>query len=185
MSGTSGGALRSLNTPLLGLAAYSGTGKTTLLSSLIPLLNDADVQVGVIKHSHHDFEIDRPGKDSHKLRAAGARQLIVASPYRTVLIDERTPAREPNLSELVARFDAPDLDLILVEGFRNERFPKIELHRREFEKPFLFPHDDSIIAVASDEPLSIALPVLDLNRPRHVCDFVLNLLSRKSTGALL
>jgi molybdopterin-guanine dinucleotide biosynthesis protein B len=169
--------------PLLGFAARSGTGKTTLLAELLPLLEAEGLRVGVIKHSHHDVEIDRPGKDSYRLRKAGARQLILASPYRTVLIEEKRPPREPRLAELVVRLDLGSLDLVLTEGFRHEPFPKIELHRHGLGRPFLHPHDTSIIAIASDRKLDTLLPQLDLNRPRQIVQFILGLISLEQTGA--
>jgi len=166
--------------PVLGFAAYSGTGKTTLLTRLLPLLAARQLRIGIIKHSHHDFEIDREGKDSYRLRKAGAVQTLIASPYRTALIEERQPPREPRLDELLARLDRDTLDLVLVEGFRHESFPKIELHRCATGKPFLYPNDPSIIALASDGTADIHLPLLDLNRPEQIAEFILNFAS--STG---
>lgn len=164
------------NLPLLGFAAYSGTGKTTLLTQLIPLLLQQGIIAGVIKHSHHDFDIDYPGKDSYQLRAAGASPVMIASPYRRALITEFRPHREIGLQEHLAAFPTVGLDLILVEGFRHETFAKIELHRASLEKPLLYPHDANIIAVASDTFLETPthLTRLDLNNPQQIADFILH-----------
>lgn len=124
--------------PLLGFAAWSGTGKTTLLEQLIPLLVDRGLRIGVLKHAHHDFDIDQPGKDSYRLRKAGAQQMMVASRRRHARIIE-TELAEADFRQLLASFDQTELDLLLVEGFKHEHFPKIELHRAEIGKPLLFP----------------------------------------------
>lgn len=161
--------------PLLGFAAYSGTGKTTLLRQLIPILRKRGLRPALVKHSHHDFDIDVPGKDSHALRLAGADQVLVASRHRRALIIE-TPEQtdDPPLAELVRLIDPARADLVLVEGFRHEAFPKIELHRPSLGKPLLFPQDPHIIAVACDGPLPVEtrLPVLDLNDPEAIAGFV-------------
>jgi len=159
---------------ILGFAARSGTGKTTLLARLIPILKHRGLKIGVIKHSHHDFEIDHPGKDSHTLRAAGASPVMIVSPHRRALITEFHPRRELDLQAQLADFPQDDLDLILVEGFRHERFAKIELHRPSLGKPPLYPEDDSIIAIASDRQLDSTdcLPRLDLNDPDAIADFI-------------
>ena len=170
--------------PVLGFAAFSGTGKTSLLETLLPMLREGDLRVGIIKHSHHDFEIDRVGKDSFRLRKAGASQMLIASGFRTVVIEEQHPPQEPCLETLLLKLDRSKLDLILVEGFRNERFPKIELHRRAQGKPFLHRQDSSIIAFASDQPCAgTALPQLDLNQPRQILNFILDFIATAQTGA--
>lgn len=161
-------------TPLLGLAAFSGVGKTTLLEALIPILTGHGLRVAVIKHAHHRFDIDHPGKDSHRLRKAGAGRVVIASDRRLALVVEREPPAEPGLDELIAHADAPDIDLILVEGFRHHPFPKIELHRKGLGHPLLHPEDPSIIAVASDAPLDTPLPLLDINDPEGIAAFILN-----------
>ncbi|QXP86977.1 molybdopterin-guanine dinucleotide biosynthesis protein B [Methylococcus capsulatus] len=164
-------------TPVLGFAAFSGTGKTTLLKRLIPLLKRAGLRVGAIKHSHHSFDIDHPGKDSFELRAAGASPVMITSSKRRAVITERETPREPSLAEELALLEDSGLDLILVEGFKHERYPKIELHRPALGKPLLFPEDDSIIALATDDPQpsdSLAIPRLDLNDPRQIADFILD-----------
>ena len=115
--------------PILGFVAASGTGKTTLLTQLIPILKQSGLRIGLIKHSHHDFEIDQPGKDSFRLREAGASSVMLVSRYRRAMITELTPEQELRLDDQLKQFDQTELDLILVEGFKAENFPKIELHR--------------------------------------------------------
>lgn len=172
-----------MDTPVLGFAAFSGTGKTTLLKILIPLLKRAGLKVGAIKHSHHSFDVDHPGKDSFELRAAGATPVIVTSSKRRAVITERETPREPSLAEELAHLEGSGLNLILVEGFKHERYPKIELHRPALGKPLLFPEDDSIIALATDGgtfPDTVPIPRLDLNDPRQIADFILNWLHTRS-----
>ncbi|MDD5275370.1 MAG: molybdopterin-guanine dinucleotide biosynthesis protein B [Methylovulum sp.] len=161
--------------PLLGFAAFSGTGKTTLLTQLIPLLKQHGLRIGLIKHGHHDFDIDQPGKDSFRLRAAGASPVLIVSSKRRAMITEITPERQPALDEQVKCFDQSQLDLLLVEGFKTEAFPKIELHRPSLNQPLLYPSDPHIIAIASDCPLATPdyLPQLDINQPAMIADFIL------------
>ncbi len=160
---------------VLGIAAFSGTGKTTLLKQLIPLLKSRGLRVGLIKKTHHDADIDQPGKDSHELRMAGASPVMLSSSHRRAVITEHEEIRERSLAEELAHFDQKDVDIILVEGFKHERFPKIELHRPSLGKPLLFPDDASIIAIATDGDLSVTpdIPGLDLNSPRQIADFIL------------
>ena len=162
--------------PLLGFAAWSGVGKTTLLRGVSPILSASGLRVGLIKHAHHGFDIDHPGKDSYELRKAGASRVLVASRQRWALMVEQHADADPSLADLVAAIGPGELDLILVEGFRHERLPKVEVHRPSLGRPLLFPDDPSIIAVAADGPvpLATALPQLDLNRPEQVADFVLS-----------
>lgn len=162
--------------PVLGFAAASGTGKTTLLTRLIPLLKQNGLRIGLIKHSHHDFEIDRPGKDSFRLREAGASPVMLVSRYRRAMITEFTSEKEPRLDDQLKQFDQSELDLILVEGFRAEKFPKIELHRPALEKPLLYPNDPDIIAIAADVVLETPayLVQLDLNQPEMIAAFIQN-----------
>ena len=159
--------------PVLGFAAWSGTGKTTLLAQVLPLLRQTGLRVGVIKHAHHDFEIDTPGKDSHILRKAGAEHVLIASDQRWALLHDYPQTREPRLESLLSILPRDQLDLVLVEGFRHLPFPRIELHRTATGKPLLFPGDPHIIAVASDTPLDTRLPVLDLNSPEEVAAFII------------
>jgi len=159
------------STPALGFVARSGTGKTTLLSRLIPILNERGLKVGLIKHSHHDFETDQPGKDSYKLRKAGASPVVLVSKYRRAVITELSSG-EPTLAEQLHCFPEGSVDLVLVEGFKREAFPKVELHREELNHKLLHPRDNSIIAIASNVALSATLPVLDINNPASIADFI-------------
>jgi molybdopterin-guanine dinucleotide biosynthesis protein MobB len=160
--------------PVVGFAAYSGTGKTTLLKEVIPLLRQRGVRVGVIKHAHHSFEIDKPGKDSYELRMAGASQMLIASAQREALVVEKEVEGEADLDRLLAKLDQSSLDIILVEGFKDEAFPKIELYRETMGKPPLHPQDPDIIAVATDceLPAATRLPVLNINAADQIADFL-------------
>ncbi len=162
--------------PVIGFAAWSGTGKTTLLIRLIPLLRAEGLRLALIKHAHHAFDMDHPGKDSYELRKAGASEVIVASDRRIAHIVELETEQEPRLTSLLQRLDPARVDLVLVEGFRHASFAKIELHRATLGKPLLFPDDPSIVAVASDTPLTAdsLLPRLDLNDPAAITRFILD-----------
>jgi len=163
--------------PILGFCAWSGTGKTTLLRQLLPLLVARGMRVAVVKHAHHKFDIDHPGKDSYELRKAGACQMLISSRRRMALMTEFEAGRdEPTLSELLDRLELQHTDLVLVEGFKHERYPKIELHRPSLNKPLLFPDDPNVIAFASDVQIPEAgrhLPALDLNDPGQIADFII------------
>jgi molybdopterin-guanine dinucleotide biosynthesis adapter protein len=162
--------------PILGFAAFSGTGKTTLLTQIIPILKRHGLRIGLIKHSHHSFQIDQPGKDSFRLREAGASPVMLISTHRRAIITEITPTQEPRLDDQLQQFDQSELDLILVEGFKAEPFPKIELHRPSLNKPLLYPNDPNIIAIASDCTLETpdTLTQLDINQPEMIAAFILN-----------
>ncbi|CAG1021364.1 Molybdopterin-guanine dinucleotide biosynthesis adapter protein [Patescibacteria group bacterium] len=164
--------------PIIGFTAASGTGKTTLLTQLIPLLKQRGLRVGLIKHSHHDFEIDYSNKDSFRLRQAGASPVLLVSPYRRVIITETPEHQEPVLNKQLTFLNQSELDLILVEGFKHETFIKIELHRPALNHALLYPNDRHIIAVASDEPIDLPdyLTLLDLNQVAQIADFMLTLL---------
>lgn len=166
------------NPPVLGMAAWSGTGKTTLLEKLLPLLGGRGLRIGMLKHAHHDFDIDTPGKDSYRLRKAGAEQMLIASDRRWALMVETPQCDDVSLSSLLDRLDRPALDLILVEGFRHVDYPKIELHRAALGKPLLFPDDSSIIAIASDTRQDTDLPQLDLNDTAAIADFIADYCTR-------
>jgi len=152
--------------------AKSGSGKTTLLEKVIAELKCRGYRIGVVKHDAHRFEIDHPGKDSYRLTAAGADTMLVSSPEKLAIV-KRHPA-EPPLAELLATYFC-DVDIVLTEGFKKNSFPKIEIHRRE-RSPTLIcrgeEYDPTLLAVASDEPLELDVPLLDLNNPVQVADFV-------------
>lgn len=176
--------LENAHRPLLGFAAYSGTGKTTLLCKIIPILKSRGIRVGVLKHAHHTFDIDHPGKDSHILRHAGASTILIASNKRWALMTE-TPdnTQNPVLNEMLYHLDQSQLDLILVEGFKDESYPKIELHRPSLNKQlrpihYLHKYDKNIIAIATDEKIKTErdIPQLDINDVDQVVDFMLNYL---------
>ena len=177
--------------PLIGFAAFSGTGKTTLLCQIIPLLTARGLRLGLIKHSHHAFELDRPGKDSFVLRQAGAQvhlaqrqprgirlraqQVVVASRRRSAVLRQYPASARLSLAEFLGQFDTDELDLILVEGYKYYPLPKIELYRPSLGHPLLAPDDPDIIAVATDAPLaqSVAVPLLNLNQPCEIADFIM------------
>ncbi|HHX8312975.1 TPA: bifunctional molybdopterin-guanine dinucleotide biosynthesis adaptor protein MobB/molybdopterin molybdotransferase MoeA [Vibrio diabolicus] len=162
-----------LNIPILGFAAYSGTGKTTLLEALLPKLTEAGLRIGMLKHAHHNFDVDKPGKDSYRLRKAGASQMLIASRNRFALMTE-TPEAEAEFEYLLTRFDEDKLDVVLVEGCKNIAFPKIELHREEVGKPWLYPNDENIIAIASDSAeLDSELPQMNINDLEAIAQFVI------------
>ncbi len=162
--------------PVLGFAAYSGTGKTTLLTQLIPLLRAKGLRIAMVKHAHHRFDVDIPGKDSYELRKAGATQMLICSRHRFALMTDLEEDREPVLSEYLDQLDTEAADLVLVEGFKAESFPKIELHRPSLGKDLIYPSDEHIIAVATDEPgmIDTDLPLLPLNHPENIAEFILN-----------
>ena len=174
--------MKNAQIPILGFAAHSGTGKTTLLTKLIPLLRNANIRLGLIKHSHHNFEIDKPEKDSYRLRKSGASPVMLVSSHRRAIITEFDTITEPRLDTQLKAFDQSELDLILVEGFKAEHFPKIELYRPSLNKPLLFPNDPTIIALATDDSRHPTLsthncPVpmlLDINNPHAIASFILH-----------
>jgi molybdopterin-guanine dinucleotide biosynthesis adapter protein len=157
---------------IFGLAGWSGSGKTTLMTALIPELLTRGVTVSTVKHAHHAFDIDQPGKDSWRHREAGACEVMIASQRRWALMHELREAPEPPLERLVAQMSA--VDLILVEGFKRHPHPKIEVRRPSLGKPPLYPDDPSVVAVASDELLpGLALPWLPLSDPATVARFII------------
>ena len=169
--------------PVLGFAAYSGTGKTTLLVKLLPLMKLQGLRVALIKQTHHDFEIDKPGKDSFELRKAGADQVLLSSGKRCAVITEYEDIIEPDLSELINKLDLENIDLVMVEGFKHLPFSKIELHRPAMGKKLIFTDDDSVIAVASDENLATDdLPLLNINAPEEVAGFINRWLANQAPG---
>jgi molybdopterin-guanine dinucleotide biosynthesis protein B len=161
---------------LFGLAGWSGSGKTTLMKALLPELIGRGVTVSTVKHAHHSFDVDQPGKDSYEHRRAGASEVMVASAHRWALMRELRGAAEPSLEALIARM-AP-VDLLLVEGFKRHPHAKLEVHRPDNGKPLLCSEDPHIVAVASDRPLdTIAVPRLDLNDTPAIADFILRRLA--------
>jgi len=163
-----------VKTPLVGFTAISGTGKTTLLIKLITILADKGIRVGIIKHAHHTFDIDQPGKDSYILRKAGASEMLIGSVNRWALMVDAEKDQEFSLQDHILRLDQDNLDLILVEGFKLEEIPKIELTRPSLGNDLFFPNDDNVIAVATDGPLTVEtdLPMLDINNPDQIVAFI-------------
>ncbi|MDX3906541.1 MAG: molybdopterin-guanine dinucleotide biosynthesis protein B [Pigmentiphaga sp.] len=161
-------------TRVLGLAGWSGAGKTTLLSRLIPALRERGYSVSTLKHAHHTFDIDKPGKDSYLHREAGASEVLVASSHRWALMHELRGAPEPRLGELLGRFSP--VDFILVEGFKRDAHVKIEVHRAANGKSWLYPDDSSIGAVVSDvAPPSRLLPFVGLDDLDGIAGLVVDL----------
>lgn len=157
---------------IIGLAGWSGSGKTTLLTKVIPRLTARGKRVSTLKHAHHNFDVDRPGKDSFEHRSAGATEVLVVSGNRWALMHELRGDPEPKLPELLAKLS--DVDLVLVEGFKRESFPKLEIHRVANGKPLLQGEDGWVVAIASDTPLPQAsVPVVDLNDIDAIVDLLL------------
>ena len=168
--------------PVLGFCGFSGAGKTTLLTKLIPALKDQGIRASVIKHAHHAFDIDQPSKDSYKLRQAGSAQMLIASSQRWALMTETpTMKREPDLKYLLTQIDSDLADIVLVEGFKHEAIPKIEVYRAELNQPLLAIEDANIIAVASDTVLAIKQQQIDLNDIDAMVGFVQHWLKLSST----
>ena len=158
---------------IFGLAGWSGSGKTTLLTRLIPALVARGITVSTVKHAHHEFDLDQPGKDSWRHRQAGASEVLVASAARWALMHEHRGAAEPDLAALL-RHMSP-VDLVLVEGFKREPFAKLEIHRPALGKPLLCRDDPDIVAVASDVPLAgLEVPCLALADADAIADFIVS-----------
>lgn len=162
--------------PVLCMVAWSGTGKTTLLKQVVTRLCERRLRVGIVKHAHHRFDIDIPGKDSYELRHAGAQQVLVASDQRWAMITETGPDKQvdPDLTTLLQHMDHALLDIILVEGFKHSHYPKIELHRPSLQQPLLTTTDPTIIAVASDVGVlpGVTVPLLNLNNTEQISGFI-------------
>ena len=157
---------------IFGLAGWSGSGKTTLMAALIPELVSRGITVSTLKHAHHAFDVDQPGKDSWRHRQAGAQEVMISSENRWALMHELRGAPEPAFEELVRRMSP--VDLLLVEGFKRHPHPKIEVYRRSLGKPLLHPEDPSVVAIASDEMLpGLTLPWLPLSDAGAVAAFIL------------
>jgi len=159
---------------VFGIAGYSGSGKTTLLEKLIPQFTARGLRVSVIKHAHHGFDIDRPGKDSYRHREAGASEVLLSCNERWALMHERRDESDVTLDELLARL-AP-CDLVLIEGFKQEPIPKLEVYRPENGKPPLFPERSDIVAVATDAEIATSLPRLALDDVAAIAGFVMTTL---------
>jgi molybdopterin-guanine dinucleotide biosynthesis protein B len=156
---------------VFGFAGWSGSGKTTLIEALIPRFVRAGLTVSLIKHAHHSFEIDHPGKDSYRHREAGCKEVLVSSKRRWVVMHELRGAPEPDLEEQIKRMSP--CDLLLIEGYKRYPMPKLEIYRAANGKPLLHPEDARIVAIARDAPLATALPQFDLNDYDRIADFIL------------
>lgn len=165
---------------ILGLAGFSGSGKTTLLEKLIPLLVARGLRVAVVKHAHHDFDIDQPGKDSYRQRKAGACEVLITSVHRWALMHELRNESEPTLQECCARLSP--CDLVLVEGYKFADIPKLEVHRSSAGHEYLYPSDARIIAVVTDTRAALPLPVLNLNAPQTIAEFIIKHYSLAETA---
>ena len=167
--------LQDCPTPLIGFCGFSGTGKTTLLTKLIPILNNQNIRLSVIKHAHHKFDVDHADKDSYKLRHAGATQMLISSSRRWALMTELNENQsELALPNLIEQIDHKNTDLILVEGFKKVSFPKIELHRPSLGHPIMCLEDSHIVAFASDQACKVPEQVvcLDINEPKGIATFI-------------
>ena len=157
---------------IIGLAGWSGSGKTTLLAKVIPRIVARGLKVSTLKHAHHGFDVDQPGKDSHTHRMVGATEVLVGSANRWALVHELRGQAEPGLAALLAKLSP--VDLVLVEGYKRESHPKLEVYRAALGKPLLHPEDSAIVAVASDEPLPAArVPVVDLDDVERIADLLI------------
>jgi molybdopterin-guanine dinucleotide biosynthesis protein B len=156
---------------IMGIAGFSGSGKTTLIEKMIPVFVREGVRVSLIKHAHHEFDIDQPGKDSYRHRHAGCTEVLIGSSKRWALMHELRGAAEPSLQEQLKHLSP--CDLVIVEGYKSEPIPKIEVHRRSGNAPLLHPEDAHVVAVATDEPLGTALPQFDLDDAEGVARFML------------
>ena len=157
-----------------GFAGWSGSGKTTLIEQLIPRFVQQGLRVSLIKHAHHTFDVDQPGKDSYRHRHAGCSEVLVSSSKRWALMHELRGAAEPGLQEQLKHLSP--CDLVLVEGYKAEPIPKIEVHRSAGHTPLLHPEDSHVVAVATDEPLNTLLPQLDIDDPEDVARFIIQYL---------
>ena len=160
--------------PVLGIAGFSGCGKTTLIENLIPLFSKKNILVSLIKHAHHDFDLDVPGKDSRRFREAGCKEVLVSSSCRWALVHELHQEKELTFQEQLKKMSK--CDLILVEGYKTDSsFPKIEVWRKELGHPVLFESNNSIVAIVTDEKSNISpsIPCLELNNYQEICQFII------------
>ena len=156
---------------IFGFAGWSGSGKTTLIEKLIPLIVQRGLKVSLVKHAHHTFDVDQPGKDSYRHRHAGCSEVLVTSSKRWALMHELRGAPEPGFAELIGRISP--CDLLLVEGFKREKLPKLEVYRASVGESLLHPQDPSIVAIASDQRVDTKLPQFDLNDAPSIASFIL------------
>ena len=155
---------------IFGVTGWKNSGKTGLMERLITEFTARGLTVSSIKHAHHSFDIDHPGRDSYRHRDAGARQVLLASRNRWALMHELRDEDEPSLGDLLKQLSP--VDLVLIEGYKRDRHPKIEAHRKETGQPLIAPEDEAIVAVASDTSLSVDRPVLDLNDTAAIANFI-------------
>jgi len=156
---------------IFGFAGWSGSGKTTLIEKLIPLFVGRGLKVSLIKHAHHTFDVDQPGKDSYRHRHAGCAEVLVSSSRRWALVHELRGAAEPGFGELLERLSP--CDLVLIEGFKREHIPKLEVFRSVTNEPLLHPEDRDIVAIASDQRQETTLPQFDLDDASGIATFIL------------
>jgi len=156
---------------IIGIAGFSGSGKTTLVEKVIPLLVAEGLRVSLIKHAHHEFDVDQPGKDSYRHRHAGASEVLVSSSKRWALMHELRGAAEPTLEDQLKQLSP--CDVVLVEGYKTAPIPKVEVHRRDNTTPLLYPEDEHVVAVATDEALDTTLPQLDIDDAPAVARFII------------
>lgn len=156
----------------IAISGYSGSGKTTLIEKVIPRLVASGLRVSLIKHAHHEFDIDQPGKDTWRHREAGAGEVMIASGRRWALMHELRDEAEPSLDELLGHFSP--CDLVIIEGWKFHALPKIEVHRKLSGKPLLFPNDPNVVAIASDENLATSLPQFGLDDAEAVAQFIIH-----------
>lgn len=159
---------------IIGIAGFSGSGKTTLIERVIPVLVREGLRVSLIKHAHHEFDVDQPGKDSYRHRHAGCSEVLVSSSKRWALMHELRGAGEPTLHEQLKKLSP--CDLVIVEGYKAEPIPKVEVHRRDAKTPLLHVDDAHVVAVATDEPLDTALPQIALGDAEGVARFIIQYL---------
>jgi molybdopterin-guanine dinucleotide biosynthesis protein B len=162
---------------VFGLTGLSGSGKTTLIAQLVEWFVQRGLKVSALKHTHHGFDLDTPGKDSWRMREAGAQEVFLVSNRRLVLLQEFRDREEPTVEELIARLEP--CDLVLVEGYKRDPLPKIEVHRPSLENPPVWPTNPSVVAVATDGPIETPLPVLDLNDAAAIAAFIARYLELK------
>ncbi|WP_299141830.1 molybdopterin-guanine dinucleotide biosynthesis protein B [uncultured Tateyamaria sp.] len=157
---------------IYGVVGWKNAGKTGLMERLVTEITGRGLSVSTVKHAHHTFDVDHPGKDSHRHRVAGATEVLLASRNRFALMHELRDAPEPTLTDLLTKLSP--VDLVLIEGYKRDTHPKIEAHRAATGNPLIAPDDPTIQAVASDTPLSLDRPVFDLNDTRSIADFILH-----------